>query len=166
MADVGKGAHHESTAEDYDILVESTDPDLSRDQVHSDGEEMKHEGMEGETMVVTGKEDTGRWKSTVNGENRLLIEVVDPEYLTGDHAPFRKKTGKHEFMEGERGWLWKKGRQCQASEILYGGRESMGKRVAAIGKAKQCQSIEAFTGGRKSTWDIVVIIEKVNSVRH
>ena len=60
MADVGKGAHHESTAEDYDILVESTDPDLSKDQVHSDGEELKHEGMEGETMVVTGKEDTGR----------------------------------------------------------------------------------------------------------
>jgi hypothetical protein len=59
-----------------------------------------------------------------------------------------------------------KGRQCKVSEILYGGRESMGERVAAIGKAKQCQSIEAFTGGRKSTWDIVVIIEKVNSVRH
>jgi hypothetical protein len=31
VADVGKGAHHVSTAEDYDILVESTDPDLSRD---------------------------------------------------------------------------------------------------------------------------------------
>ena len=54
-------------------------------------------------MVVTGKVDTGRGKSTINGENRLLIEVVDPEPLTGDHAPFRKKTGKHEFMEGERG---------------------------------------------------------------
>ena len=103
MADVGKGAHHVSTAEDYDILVESTDPDLSRDYVHSDGEELKHEGMEGEKMVVTGKVDTGRGKSTINGENRLLVEVVDPEPLTGDHAPFRKKTGKHEFMEGERG---------------------------------------------------------------
>ena len=45
-------------------------------------------------MVVTGKVDTGRGKSTINGENRLLIEVVDPEPLTGDHAPFRKKTGK------------------------------------------------------------------------
>jgi hypothetical protein len=78
VADVGKGAHYGSTTEDYDILVESTDPDLSRDQVHSDGEELKHEGMEGETMVVTGKVDTGRGKSTVNGENRLLIEVVDP----------------------------------------------------------------------------------------
>ena len=59
-----------------------------------------------------------------------------------------------------------KWRQCQASEILYGGRESMGERVAAVGKAKQCQSIDAFTWGRKSTWDIVVIIEKMNSVRH
>jgi hypothetical protein len=60
-----------------------------------------------------------------------------------------------------------KGTQGQASEILYGGgRESMGVRVAAIGKAKQCPSIEAFTGGRKSTWDTVVIIEKVNSVCH
>jgi hypothetical protein len=60
-------------------------------------------------MVVTGKEDTGRGKSTVNGENRLHIEVMDPKPLTGDHAPFRKKTGKHEFMEGEKWWLWKKG---------------------------------------------------------
>ena len=31
MVDVGKGVHDESTAEDYDILVESTDPDLSRE---------------------------------------------------------------------------------------------------------------------------------------
>jgi hypothetical protein len=161
VADVGNGAHHESTAEDYDTLVESTDPDLldlSRDQVHAEGKELKHEGMEGETMAVTGKVDPGRRKSTVNGENRLLIEVVDPESLTGDHAPFRKETGKHEFMEGE-GVVVEKGRQGQASE-MYGGRESMGERVAAIEKGKQCQSIEAFSGGRKSTGDSVVILEK------
>jgi hypothetical protein len=30
VADVGNGAHHESTAEDYDTLVESTDPDPCR----------------------------------------------------------------------------------------------------------------------------------------
>ena len=65
MADVGKGAHHESTAEDYDILVESTEQDLSRDQVHSDGEELKHECMEGETMVVTGKED---WEREIDSQ--------------------------------------------------------------------------------------------------
>ena len=165
MADVGKGAHYGSTTEDYDILVESTDPDLSRDEVHSDGEELKHEGMEGETMVVTGKIDTGRGKSTVNRENRLLIEVVDPEPLSGNNAPYRKKTGKHEFMEGERGWLWKKGDMVRPARscMVEGNRWE---RVAAIGKAKQCQSIEASTGGRKSTWDTVFIIEKVNSVRH
>jgi hypothetical protein len=66
VADVGNGAHHESTAEDYDTLFESTDPDpldLSRDQVHSEGEELKHEGMERETMAVTRKVDPGRGKS-------------------------------------------------------------------------------------------------------
>jgi hypothetical protein len=62
--------------------------DLSRDQVH----------MEGETVVVTRKVDSERGKSTVNGENRMLVEVVDPEPLTGDHVPFRKETGKSEFM--------------------------------------------------------------------
>ena len=163
MADVGNGAHQESTAEDYDTLVESTDPDpldLSRDQVHSEGEQLKHECMEGETMVVTGKVDPGRGKLTVNGEDRLLIEVVDPEPLTGDHAPSRKETGKHEFMKGEREVAVEKGRQGQASEMLYGGRESMGERVAVIGKGKQCQSIAAFSGGRTSTGDSVVIIEK------
>jgi len=49
VADVGSGAHHESAAEGCDTLVESTDPDplyLSRDEVHSEGEELKHEGME------------------------------------------------------------------------------------------------------------------------
>ena len=54
-------------------------------------------------MVVTEKVDPWRRKSTVNGENRMLMEVVDPEPLTGDHVPFRKETGKSEFMEGERG---------------------------------------------------------------
>jgi hypothetical protein len=33
----------------------------------------------------------------------MLMEVVDPEPLTGDHVPFRKETGKSESMEGERG---------------------------------------------------------------
>ena len=45
---VGNGAHHESTAEDYDTLAESTYPellDLSRDQVHSKGQQLKQEGM-------------------------------------------------------------------------------------------------------------------------
>jgi hypothetical protein len=45
---VGTGAHHESTAEDYDTLAESTYPellDLSRDQVHSKGQQLKQEGM-------------------------------------------------------------------------------------------------------------------------
>ena len=93
VADVRNGAHHESTAEGRDALVESTDPDpldLSRDQVH----------MEGETVVVTRRVDPERGKSTVNGESRMLMVIVDPEPLTGDHVPFRKETGKSEFMEG------------------------------------------------------------------
>jgi hypothetical protein len=49
VADVGNGTHHEPAAEGCDTLVESTDLDplnLSREQVHSDTEELKHEGME------------------------------------------------------------------------------------------------------------------------
>jgi hypothetical protein len=75
VADVGNGAHHESAAEGCDTLVESTDPDpldMSRDQVN----------MEGETVVVTRRVDPERRKSTVNGENRMLMEVVNPEPLT------------------------------------------------------------------------------------
>ena len=49
VANVGNGAHHESAAEGCDTLAENTDPDpldLSRNQDHSEGEELKHEGME------------------------------------------------------------------------------------------------------------------------
>jgi hypothetical protein len=102
VADVGNGAHHESAAEGCDTLVESTylDPlDLSRDQVD----------IEGETVVVTRRVDPERGKSTVNGENRMLMDVVDPEPLTGDHVPLRKETGKSEFMEGERRGVVEKG---------------------------------------------------------
>jgi hypothetical protein len=83
VADVRNGAHHEPAAEGRDTLVDSTDPDpldLSRDQVH----------MQGETVMVTRKMDPERGKSTVNGENRMLVEVVDPEPLTGDHPSFPK----------------------------------------------------------------------------
>ena len=103
VADVGNGAHHESAAEGCDTLVDTDPLDLSRDQVH----------MEGEIVVVTRRVDIERGKSTVNGENRMLMEVVDPEPLTGDHVPFRKETGKSEFMEGEKGVVVEKGRQCQ-----------------------------------------------------
>jgi hypothetical protein len=85
VADVRNGAHHESAAEGRDIIVDSTDPDpldLSRDQVH----------REEETMVVTRKVDPERGKSTINGENRILVEVVDPEPLTGEHGG-RKSAG-------------------------------------------------------------------------
>ena len=101
VADVGNGAHHESAAEGCDTLVESTDLDpldLSKDQVD----------MEGETVVVIRRVDPERGKSTINGENRMLMDVVDPEPLTGDHIPLRKETGKSEFMEGERGGCGKR----------------------------------------------------------
>jgi hypothetical protein len=42
----------------------------------------------------------------------MLMEVVDPEPLTGDHVPFRKETGKSELREGERGVVVEKGKQC------------------------------------------------------
>jgi len=51
VAEVGNGAHYESADEGGDTLVESTDPDpldLSGDQFHSEGEEVKHEDMEEE----------------------------------------------------------------------------------------------------------------------
>ena len=38
----------------------------------------------------------------------MLMEVVDPEPLTGDHVPFRKETGKSVFMEGETGGCGKR----------------------------------------------------------
>jgi hypothetical protein len=69
VADVGNEAHHESAAEGCNTLVESTHPDpldLSRNQVH----------MEGETVVFTRRVDPERGQSTVNGENRMLMEVV------------------------------------------------------------------------------------------
>ena len=140
---------------DCDTLVESTDPeplDLLSDQVHSKGEELKHEGVEGGTMVVTGRVDPGRRKSTIMGESRMLIEVVDPVPLAGDHVPSRKETGKHEFMEGERGVVGK-GKQGQANEMLYGGRESVGERdsVVIIEKGEHCLSQEELPAERKST---------------
>jgi hypothetical protein len=39
----------------------------------------------------------------------MLMEVVDPEPLTGDHVPFRKETWKSELWKEREGWLWKKG---------------------------------------------------------
>jgi hypothetical protein len=62
-------------------------------------------------VVVTRRVEHERKKSTVNGENRMLMEVVDPETLTGDHVQFRKETGKSELMEGERGEVVEEGRQ-------------------------------------------------------
>jgi hypothetical protein len=59
----------------------------------------------------------------------MLMEVVDPEPLTGDHFPFRKETGKNELMEGKRGVVVEKGRQCQSKEPFSGGRKSAGAEV-------------------------------------
>ena len=86
------------------MLRADPDPlDLSRDQVH----------MEEETVVVTRRVDPERGKLTVNGENRMLMEVVDPESLTGDNVPFPKETGKSEFIEGERVVVVEKGSVSQ-----------------------------------------------------
>jgi len=90
----------------------------------------------------------------------MLMEVVDPEPLTGDHVPFRKETGKSEFMEGERGVVVKKGRQCQSKEAFSGERKSTGDSVVIIEKGEQCQSLKTFSGGRKSAGERVVVIGK------
>ena len=137
VADVGNGAHHESAAEGCDTLVQSTDLDpldLSRDQVD----------MEGETVVVTRRVDPERGKSTVNGENHILMEVVDPEPLTGDHVPFRKETGKTELWKEREGRLWKKG-QCQSKEVFSGGRKSAGAEVPVVRRSVSVNVTDAVT---------------------
>jgi hypothetical protein len=72
--------------------------------------------MEGEKMVVTGKVDTGRGKSTINGENRLLFEVVDPEPRSerrqGNMNLWKGRGGsfgKRDTVSGQRDivWWWK-----------------------------------------------------------
>ena len=59
----------------------------------------------------------------------MLMEVVDPEPLTKDHFPFRKETGKSEFMEGKRGVVVEKERQRLSKETFSGGRKSAGAEV-------------------------------------
>jgi hypothetical protein len=101
--------------------------------------------MEGETVVVTRRVDPERGKSTVSGERRMLMEVVDPEPLTGDHVPFRKETGKSEFMEGERGVVVEKGRQCQSKEAFSGGRKSAGAEVLVVRRSVSVNVTDAVT---------------------
>jgi hypothetical protein len=88
--------------------------------------------MEGKTVVVTRRVDPERWKLTINGENRMLMDVVDPEPLTGDHVPFRKETGKSELMEGDRGVVVENGRQCKSKEAFSGERKSAGAEVPVV----------------------------------
>jgi hypothetical protein len=56
------------------------------------------------------------------------MEVVDPEPQTGDHVPFRKETGKSEFMEVERRVVVEKGRQCHSKEAFSGEKNRQGLR--------------------------------------
>jgi hypothetical protein len=88
--------------------------------------------MEGKTVVVTRRVDPERWILTINGENRMLMDVVDPEPLTGDHVPFRKETGKSELMEGDRGVVVENGRQCKSKEAFSGERKSAGAEVPVV----------------------------------
>jgi hypothetical protein len=62
----------------------------------------------------------------------MFMEVVYPEPLTGDHVPFRKETGKSEYMEGERWVVVEKGRQCQSKEVFQGGKKSAGAEVPVV----------------------------------
>ena len=83
-------------------------------------------------MVVTRRVDPERGKLTINGENRMLMEVVDPEPLTGDHVPFRKETGKSELMEEDRGVVVENGRQCKSKEAFSGERKSAESEVPVV----------------------------------
>ena len=75
----------------------------------------------------------------------MLMEVVDPEPLTGDHVPFRKETRKSEFMEGERGVVVEKGRQCQSKEAFSGGRKSAGAEVPVVRRSVSVNATDAVT---------------------
>ena len=75
----------------------------------------------------------------------MLMEVVDPEPLTGDHVPFRKETRKSEFMEGERGVVVEKGRQCQSKEVFSGGRKSAGAEVPVVRRSVSVNATDAVT---------------------
>ena len=91
--------------------------------------------MEGDTVVVTGRVGPERMKLIVDGENRMLIEVVDPEPLTADHVPFRKETAKR--------------RHCQLKEAFSGERKSTGDSVVIIEKGERRQSLTTFSSGGK-----------------
>jgi hypothetical protein len=89
----------------------------------------------------------------------MLMEVVDPEPLTGDHVPFRKETGKSEL-----GMVVEKGRQCQSREAFSGERKLTGDSVIIIEKGGQCRSLKTFSGGRKSAGAEVPVVRRSVSV--
>jgi hypothetical protein len=80
----------------------------------------------------------------------MLMEVVNPEPLTGDHVPFRNETGKSEFMEGERGVVVEKGRQGQSKEAFSGEWKLTRDSEVIIEKGGQCRSLKTSSRGRKS----------------
>ena len=115
-------------------------------------------------MVVTRRVDPKRGKSTVNGESRMLMVVVDPEPLTVDHVPFRKETGKSEFMEGERGVVLEKRRQGQSKEAFSGEWKLTGDSEVIIEKRGQCRSLKTSSGGRESAGAEVPVVRRSVSV--
>ena len=73
------------------------------------------------------------------------MEVVDPEPQTGDHVPFRKETGKSEFMEVERRVVVEKGRQCHSKEAFSGERKSTGAEVPVVRRSVSVNVTDAVT---------------------
>ena len=94
----------------------------------------------------------------------MLMEVVNPEPLTGDHVPFRNETGKSEFMEGERGVVVEKGRQGQSKEAFSGEWKLTGDSEVIIEKRGQCRSLKTSSGGRKSAGAEVPVVRRSVSV--
>ena len=67
-------------------------------------------------------------------------------------------------MEGERGVVVEKGRQCQSKEAFSGERKLTGDSVVIIEKGEKCRSLKTFSGGRKSAGAEVPVVPRSVSV--
>jgi hypothetical protein len=67
-------------------------------------------------------------------------------------------------MEGERGVVVEKWRQCQSKEAFSGERKLTGDSVVIIEKGEKCRSLKTFSGGRKSAGAEVPVVPRYVSV--
>jgi hypothetical protein len=100
VADVGNGAHHESAAEGFDTLVESTDPDplnLSRDQVHIEkGAQCRSPKTLPAERKSTGAEvPVVQWSVSVNVTDAVTQSITDDVGMSGCRLSNCKGTGSY-----------------------------------------------------------------------